>query len=101
MRATAKHAKCRWNCGRDTKNISRICDDCWRAAELSRSQTNEGYKGWLERKLSSTKVVSESRNAHLQKVRAAKASKRPIELPTSELSEHDKNKKASEVACLN
>jgi hypothetical protein len=83
----AKPAKCRWSCGRDTKNISRICDG-WRAAALSRSQTDDGYKEWLERKQSkAAKVVSESRKAHLQKARAAKASKRPIELPTSEFSE--------------
>ena len=84
----AKPAKCRWSCGKDTRNISRICDDCWRVAALSRSQTDDGYKEWFERKRSkAAKVVSESRKAHLQKARAAKASKLPIEFPTSKFSE--------------
>src|SRR5262249_17550702 len=87
MGAMAKHAKCRWNCGRDNSNISRICDDCWRTAELTRSQTDDGYKAWLRRRQANAKTVSESRNAHLRKARAAKASKRLIELPTSEISE--------------
>src|SRR5262249_50920267 len=86
MRAMVRPTRCRWNCGRDTSNISRICDDCW-TAELTRSQTDDGYKAWLRRRRANAKPVSESRNAHLRKARAAKASKRLIELPTREISE--------------
>jgi len=46
----AKQVKCRWNCGRQTKNISRVCNDCWKAAELSRSLSEEGHRAWLETK---------------------------------------------------
>ena len=41
---------CRWHCGRQTKNVSGICDLCWKAAELLRSNTDEGYRAWVERK---------------------------------------------------
>jgi hypothetical protein len=41
---------CRWNCGRETKNHSGICDNCWREAATLRSNTSEGQKAWLERK---------------------------------------------------
>jgi hypothetical protein len=37
-----RNRNCIWRCGRQTKNISRICDECWKAAEPSRSSTGEG-----------------------------------------------------------
>ena len=39
-----RQAKCRWNCGQVTKNISRICNDCWQAAEALRSNADAGYR---------------------------------------------------------
>jgi hypothetical protein len=75
---------CIWNCGRQTKNKTRICDDSWRAAELLRSNSDAGYLAWLERK--QAKATSEARKAHLEKARAARVPKRLIDLPTSERS---------------
>jgi hypothetical protein len=66
-------SKCIWNCGRQTKNRSGICDACWRAAELLRSNTDAGYRAWVERKRA--KATSEARKAHLEKARALKQAK--------------------------
>ena len=40
---------CRWGCGRETWNHSGICDECWRRAEVLRSNSDDGYKAWCER----------------------------------------------------
>src|SRR5215472_11683500 len=50
MTRTKLTGSCSWNCGRETDNKSHICDFCWKAAELSRTNTDEGYKAWAERK---------------------------------------------------
>jgi len=39
---------CRWNCKRETGNRSGICDDCWRAAESLRANSDEGAKAWAK-----------------------------------------------------
>jgi len=39
---------CHWSCGRITKNHTGICDECWSAAEILRSPTDEGHKAWVE-----------------------------------------------------
>ncbi len=41
---------CRWSCGKETGNHSGICDECWSAAAILRSNTDAGYKAWCERK---------------------------------------------------
>jgi hypothetical protein len=76
--------KCIWNCGRQTKNKTRICDECWAAAEPLRENSEEGYRAWLERK--QAKATSEARKAHLEKARAARVPKRLIDLSASETS---------------
>jgi hypothetical protein len=85
-----RQAKCRWRCGSVTKNISRICNDCWRAAEILRSNTDEGYRAWLERKKTrqseakAKKPMSKKQRAALEAARRAKLQK---QLPVAELSD--------------
>jgi phosphoserine phosphatase len=84
---------CRWHCGQQTKNISGICDLCWTAAELLRSNTDEGYRAWVERKKAKQaketeanvkKPMSQKQRAALDKARRAKLLK---QLPVAELSD--------------
>jgi hypothetical protein len=83
---------CRWHrhCGRQTKNVSGICDFCWEGAELLRSNTDGGYKAWCERKRAKEaeakkkKPMSEKQRAALDKARRAKLLK---QLPVAELSD--------------
>jgi hypothetical protein len=83
-----RQTKCRWRCGSVTKNISRICNDCWKAAEALRSNTDEGYRAWLERKKArqsepkAKKPMSEKQRAALDAARRAKLLK---QLPVAEL----------------
>jgi predicted amidophosphoribosyltransferase len=89
----AKHNRnCIWECGRETNNISRICDHCWKAAELLRSNTDAGYKAWCERKQAqqvkeaeakAKKPMSEKQRGALDAARRAKLLK---QLPVAELS---------------
>jgi hypothetical protein len=89
-KGTSEQAKCRWRCGRGTKNISRICNDCWKAAEILRSNTDEGYRAWLERKKArqseakAKKPMSEKKRSALDAVRRAKLLK---QLRVAELSD--------------
>jgi hypothetical protein len=86
-----RQARCRWRCGRATKNISHICNDCWKAAELLRSNSDEGFKVWVERKKAkqatqtdgkAKKPMSEKQRAALDAARRAKLLK---QLPVAEL----------------
>jgi hypothetical protein len=43
-------SKCRWHCGRTTKNVSRVCSFCWAEAEKQRQPSDEGYKAWVEKR---------------------------------------------------
>ena len=88
-----RQAKCRWHCGRVTGNISRICNDCWKAAETLRSNTDEGFKAWVERKKAkqatqteakAKKPMSEKQRAALDAARRAKLLK---QLRVAELSD--------------
>ena len=81
---------CRWHCGRVTKNISRICDECWNAAGALRANTDAGYVAWCERKRAKEaeakkkKPMSEKQRAALDAARRAKLLK---QLPVAELSD--------------
>jgi hypothetical protein len=83
-----RNRNCIWHCGRETKNISRICDHCWKAAEILRSNSDAGYKAWCEHKRAkeaeakAKKPMSEKQRAALDKARMAKLLKQS---PTSEL----------------
>jgi hypothetical protein len=72
-KGTSEQAKCRWRCGRGTKNISRICNDCWKAAEILRSNTDEGFKAWVERKKAkqATQTDGKAKKPMSEKQRAA------------------------------
>jgi hypothetical protein len=86
MKRAPKSGLCRWRCGRKTGNRSGICDPCGQAAEALRSNTDSGYKVWLEhRRAKAAKATSEARGAHLQKARASRMPKRLIELSATEL----------------
>jgi hypothetical protein len=69
---------CRWSCGKETWNHSGICDECWRGAELLRSNTDEGYRTWWERKgaIEAAKVPNPKRQAAARKASAARRLKR-------------------------
>ena len=81
LRRAPKSGLCRWHCGRKTGNRSGICDPCWQAAEALRSNTDAGYKAWLEHKKAkqtqeneakAKKPMSEKQRAALDKARRAK-----------------------------
>jgi hypothetical protein len=82
-----RNRNCIWHCGRETKNKSRICDHCWEAAEILRSNSDAGYKAWCEHKrakevATKKKPMSENQRAALDAARRAFLLK---QLPTSEL----------------
>ena len=70
-----RNLNCIWHCGRETKNISRICDLCWqdRDAIYQARKAREAAEG-----------LSEGKKAALTKANAARAAKRLVELPSSE-----------------
>lgn len=78
---------CIWHCGRETKNKSRICNDCWQGAALLRSNSDAGYKAWCEHKrakgvATEKRPISEKQRATLDTARMGKLLK---QLPNSEL----------------
>jgi len=83
MTRTKLTGSCSWNCGRETDNKSHICDFCWKAAELSRTNTDEGYRAWAERKRAkAANPRSEAQKAALLNAQRAKLLKH---LPVGEL----------------
>jgi hypothetical protein len=81
-----RNRNCIWHCGRETKNISHICDHCWKAAEILRSNSDAGYKAWCGHKrakeaATEKRPMSEKHRAALDKARRAKLLK---QLPASE-----------------
>ena len=82
---------CRWHCGRQTKNISGICDLCWEGAELLRSNTDGGYKAWCERKRAKeaeskkSKPRTAQQQAAVEKLNAIRRAKLAKQLPVTEL----------------
>src|SRR5215813_4453529 len=73
-----RNRACIWNCGRETKNTSRICDLCW-ADRDAIYQARKVREAAAEKKPRTAK-----QEAALDKARAAKLLK---QLLTSELSE--------------
>ena len=71
-----RNRNCIWHCGRETKNISRICDFCWSNREAI-YQARKAREAAAE-----AKPMSEKQRAALDKARMAKLLK---QLPTSEL----------------
>jgi vacuolar-type H+-ATPase subunit E/Vma4 len=73
--------------------ISRICNDCWKAAETLRSNTDAGYRAWLERKRAKETEAKAKRSrtakqqAHTEKLNATRTAKLAKELPVAELSD--------------
>jgi hypothetical protein len=73
-----RNRNCIWHCGRETKNISRICDSCWANREAI-------YHARKAREASAEKKPrTANQQAALSKARRAKLLK---ELSTTELSE--------------
>ena len=91
LRRAPKSGLCRWHCGRKTGNRSGICDPCWQAAEALRSNTDSGYKAWLERKRAKEAAPKGERprtakqQAHTEKLNATRMAKLAKDLPTNEL----------------
>jgi len=73
-----RNRSCIWHCGRETTNISRICDLCW-ADRDAIYQARKVREAAAEKKPRTAK-----QEAALDKARAAKLLK---QLPTSELSD--------------
>jgi hypothetical protein len=71
-----RNRNCTWHCGRETKNISRICDYCWADREAI----------YRARKAREPEVeISPAKQVALTKANAARRAKRLEDLPTSEL----------------
>jgi hypothetical protein len=73
-----RNRNCIWQCGRETKNISRICDFCWADKE-------EIYRSRKAREAAAE--ISPAKRIALTKANIARMAKRLEELPTSELSD--------------
>jgi len=71
-----RNRNCIWHCGRETKNISRICDDCWADREAI-------YRAHKARE--ATAELSEGKKAALTKANATRRVKRLEDLPTSKV----------------
>jgi hypothetical protein len=74
-----RNRNCTWHCGRITKNISRICNDCWanREAIYEARKAREADK----------KPRTAKQQAHTEKLNASRMAKLAKELPSTELSE--------------
>jgi len=73
-----RNRACIWHCGRETKNISRICDSCWADREAI-------YHARKAREAAAEKNPRTAKQqAALDKARRAKLLK---ELPSTELSD--------------
>jgi len=70
-----RNRACIWHCGRETKNISRICDSCWANRE-SIYQARKAREGAAE--------ISPAKRVALTKANVARKAKRLEELPASE-----------------
>jgi hypothetical protein len=71
-----RNRNCIWHCGRETKNISRICDHCWanREAIYQARKAREAAAGPDPRKVEAGKRSAAQRKAAIQQ-----------QLPSSEL----------------
>jgi hypothetical protein len=73
-----RNRNCIWHCGRETENISRICDSCWADREAI-YQARKGREAAAE--------ISPSKRIALTKANAARRAKRLEELPSGGLSD--------------
>ena len=73
-----RNHNCIWHCGRETKNISRICNSCWADRETI-YQLRKAREAAAEKK-----PRTANQHAALDKARRAKLLK---ELPSTELSD--------------
>ena len=72
---------CIWRCGRETKNISRICDPCWANREAM-------YEARKAREAAADKKPRTAKQqAHTDKLNASRIAKLAKELPSTELSD--------------
>lgn len=78
----ARQVRCRWECGRPTKNISRICDPCW--ADRDRIFAERKAREAAEQ--AQPKQLSAKQKASLERATAARRAKLTQHLPTSEFS---------------
>jgi len=76
-----RNRNCIWHCGRTTKNISRICDDCWANREAI-YQARNAREAVTEKKPRTAK-----QQAHTDKLNAARMGKLAKELPSTEFSD--------------
>jgi hypothetical protein len=74
-----RNRSCIWHCGRETKNISRICDHCWANREAV-YQARKAQEAAAEKKPRTAK-----QQAATDKLIATKRAKLTKELPSSEL----------------
>src|SRR5262247_3442460 len=88
-RMARRNRSCIWHCGRETKNISRICDLCWadREAIYRARKAREAEAG-----------ISPAKRVALTKANGARKAKRLEELPTSELSDAQTCKSSSTLS---
>jgi hypothetical protein len=70
-----RNRNCIWHCGRETKNISRICDHCW----TDRDAIYQARKAWEAAAGPDPKRVEAGKRS------AAKRAAIQQQLPTSEL----------------
>jgi hypothetical protein len=84
---------CAWKCGRQTKNRSGICDQCWKLVEPLRANTEAGYRAWckyqatVKAEEAAKRPMTARQKAHLEKLNASRASKLATELTEGELSD--------------
>jgi len=76
-----RNRNCIWHCGRETKNISRICDLCWAGREAA-YHARKARAAAAEKKPRTAK-----QQAHTEKLNASRIGKLAKDLPTSELSD--------------
>lgn len=68
-----RNRNCIWNCGRETKNISRICNLCWGDREAiyqarkARETASENEKPRTAKQMAATEKLIASRRAKLTK----------------------------------
>ena len=72
--------RCRWNCGGTTKNISRICDGCWRDRDAL-------YAARKAREAAAQKrPLTDKQRTALAKATTARRAKLTQQMPDTELS---------------
>ena len=76
-----RNRACIWHCGRETKNISRICDLCWANRE-DIYQARKAREAEAEKRPRTAK-----QQAHTDKLNASRIAKLDKELRSTELSD--------------